>query len=223
MGHPDEQSEEGSLRSFADAQDDIIMITIIDYGMGNLRSVQKALEKFGAKTVITHDPQTIEQAGKVVLPGVGAIKPAMDRLTELNLVPAIKKVISADKPFLGICLGFQILFEQSNEGGNVKGLGILKGDVQKFTHEKVPQIGWNQIKIQHKNDTLFRNIDDKSYVYFCHSYFVTSKDKDIVAAKTDYGVEYASAVCRGNLWGVQFHPEKSQTVGLKILENFVKI
>lgn len=197
------------------------MIAIIDYGMGNLRSVQKALEKFGAKTVITHDPQTIEQTDKIVLPGVGAIKPAMDRLTELNLVPAIKKVISADKPFLGICLGFQILFEQSNEGGNVKGLGILKGEVQKFTHEKIPQIGWNQIKIQHKNDTLFKNIADKSYVYFCHSYFVTSKDTTLISAKTDYGVEYTSAICRGNLWGVQFHPEKSQGVGLRILENFV--
>lgn len=200
----------------------ITMIAIIDYGMGNLRSVQKALEKFRAQTVITHDPQIIEQAGKIVLPGVGAIKPAMERLTELNLVPAIQKVIAADKPFLGICLGFQILFEQSNEGGNVKGLGILKGEAQKFTHEKVPQIGWNQIKIQHKNNTLFKNIADESYVYFCHSYFVTSKDTNMVAAKTDYGVEYISAICRGNLWGVQFHPEKSQGVGLRILENFVK-
>lgn len=198
------------------------MIAIIDYGMGNLRSVQKALEKSGAQTVITHDREVIEQADKVVLPGVGAIKPAMDRLMELNLVPAIKKIISADKPFLGICLGFQILFEKSNEGGNVKGLGILKGDVRNFTHKKVPQIGWNQIKIQHKNDGLFKNIDDKSCVYFCHSYFVTSVDTHIIAAKTDYGVEYTSAICRGHLWGVQFHPEKSQTVGLRILENFVK-
>ncbi len=198
------------------------MIAIIDYGMGNLRSVQKALEQFGAETVITHDPQVIEQADKVVLPGVGAIKPAMDRLTQLNLISLIKKVISTEKPFLGICLGFQILFESSNEGGNVKGLGVFKGTVQNFTHEKVPQIGWNQIKIQNKNAGLFKNINDRSYVYFCHSYFVTPEDTDIICAKTDYGIEYTSAICRGPVWGVQFHPEKSQTVGLKILENFIK-
>lgn len=198
------------------------MIAIIDYGMGNLRSVQKALEKSGAQTVITHDKKVIESADKIVLPGVGAIKPAMERLNELDLISSIKKVIADKKPFLGICLGFQILFEQSNEGGSVKGLGVLKGTVEKFTHEKVPQIGWNQIKIQNTTCGLFKNIDDNSSVYFCHSYFVKPADQTISAAQTHYGLEYTSAVCRENLWGVQFHPEKSQTIGLKILENFVK-
>ena len=198
------------------------MIAIIDYGLGNLRSVQKAFEKVGAQAVITQDKETIKSADKVVLPGVGAIKPAMDRLTELDLLLTIKEIISK-KPFLGICLGYQILFEKSNEGGNVKGLSIFEGAVERFTVGKVPQMGWNQIKINTQNNKMFKNIPDNSYVYFCHSYFVKPKDKNLVAATTDYGLSYASAVARNNVFGVQFHPEKSQKTGLQILKNFAEI
>lgn len=199
------------------------MIAIIDYGMGNLRSVQKALEKAGAKTVITQNVPEIEKADKVVLPGVGAILPAMEKLQSLNLIASIEKTIKQDKPFLGICLGLQLLFEKSFEGGSVKALGILKGEVKRFEALKVPQMGWNQIAVAQNACPLFKGIADKADVYFCHSYYVEPTDKNIIATTTDYGVTYTSAVARKNLFGVQFHPEKSQTVGLKILENFVRL
>lgn len=199
------------------------MIAIIDYGMGNLRSVQKALEKAGAKTVITQNVTEIEKADKVVLPGVGAILPAMEKLQSLNLVASIEKTIKQDKPFLGICLGLQLLFEKSFEGGEVKALGILKGEVKRFEALKVPQMGWNQITFTQNTCPLFKEIVQTADVYFCHSYFVDPTDKSVIAATTDYGVTYASAIARKNLFGVQFHPEKSQTVGLKILENFVRL
>ncbi len=199
------------------------MIAIIDYGMGNLRSVQKALEKAGAKTVITQNVTEIEKADKVVLPGVGAILPAMEKLQSLNLIASIEKTIKQDKPFLGICLGLQLLFEKSFEGGEVKALGILKGEVKRFEALKVPQMGWNQITVSQNTCPLFKGIAQKADVYFCHSYFVDPTDKSVIAATTDYGVTYASAIARKNLFGVQFHPEKSQTVGLKILENFVRL
>ncbi len=199
------------------------MIAIIDYGMGNLRSVQKALEKAGAKTVITQNVTEIEKADKVVLPGVGAILPAMEKLQSLNLIASIEKTIAQDKPFLGICLGLQLLFEKSFEGGEVKALGILKGEVKRFEALKVPQMGWNQITVSQNTCPLFKGVAQKADVYFCHSYFVDPTDKSVIAATTDYGVTYASAIARKNLFGVQFHPEKSQTVGLKILENFVRL
>lgn len=199
------------------------MIAIIDYGMGNLRSVQKALEKAQAQTVITQDPNVIEHADKVVLPGVGAIKPAVEKLQSLGLVSVIKRTIKADKPFLGICLGLQLLFESSDEGGNVAGLGVLKGSVKKFTSLKVPHMGWNQIKLVNPQCALWRGLKDNAEVYFCHSYYVDPADNNIVAATTDYAVTYTSAICQGRVFGVQFHPEKSQAVGLKILENFVKL
>ncbi len=199
------------------------MIAIIDYGMGNLRSVQKALEKAGGQTVITQNPQEIQNASKVVLPGVGAIAPAMQRLNELNLIPAIKKAISDNKPFLGICLGLQLLFEKSVEGGEVPAMGILKGEVKRFHALKVPHMGWNQITVHSSQCPLFYGIDNDTDVYFCHSYYVQPTDKSIIATTTDYGLSYTSAITRDNLFGVQFHPEKSQTVGLKILGNFVKL
>ena len=198
------------------------MIAIIDYGMGNLRSVQKALEKVGAQVRITQKAEDIRGAAKLILPGVGAMRPAMEKLDALGLIAAVKQAISDGKPFLGICLGLQLLFEKSDEGGDVKGLGILKGKVERFSSakQKVPHMGWNQLKIKDTDNRLFKGIPQKSNVYFCHSYFARPADGKIVAATTDYGVEFASTVTAGNIYGVQFHPEKSQTVGLKILGNF---
>ncbi len=202
------------------------MIAIIDYGMGNLRSVQKALEKAGAATCITQDPREIQQAEKVVLPGVGAIKPAMEELNRLNLISVIKETVVSGKPFLGICVGLQLLFETSFEGGKVKGLGILPGTVERFTLPpalKVPHMGWNQIRQKNGNCPLMKGIEDKSNVYFCHSYYVKPAQSDFTATTTEYGVDFTSSVYKDNIFGVQFHPEKSQAVGLKILGNFVNL
>ncbi|MBF0484031.1 MAG: imidazole glycerol phosphate synthase subunit HisH [Candidatus Omnitrophica bacterium] len=199
------------------------MIAIIDYGMGNLRSVQKAFEKAGAETVVTQKASDIKAAQKIVLPGVGAMRPAMEKLTELGLIPVIKNVVNENKPFFGICLGFQILFEVGYEGGKVEGLGILKGSVEKFTKLKVPQMGWNQLNISNKNCAIFKNIPDQSNVYFCHSYYVKPKDQSIIATTTNYGIDYCSSICSNNIFGVQFHPEKSQEVGLEIIKNFISI
>lgn len=199
------------------------MISIIDYGMGNLRSVQKALEKTGAKVQVTKDIDTINLSEKIILPGVGAIKPAMERLDFLGLIPAIKKSIDEGKLFLGICLGFQLLFEKSDEGGDVEGLGILKGTVDKFPRLKVPQIGWNQLNIKLPACPLFTGINNLANVYFCHSYFVNPCEKNIIATSTEYGIEFTSSVWKKNVFGVQFHPEKSQDTGLKILKNFVEL
>ncbi|HQP10220.1 MAG TPA: imidazole glycerol phosphate synthase subunit HisH [Candidatus Omnitrophota bacterium] len=196
------------------------MIAIIDYGMGNLRSVQKALEKVGATARITQDTTVIRSADKVVLPGVGAMQPAMEKLAALGLIPAIKEAIASEKPFLGICLGFQLLFERSSEGGSTSGLGALKGSVERFSSLKIPQIGWNQLKIKKNGSPLLKGIEQMSHVYFCHSYFVLPSDPGIIAATTQYGIDFASSIAAGNLFGVQFHPEKSQTVGLRILKNF---
>ena len=198
------------------------MIAIIDYGMGNLRSVQKAVERAGARTKITQKAEDIEEAAKVILPGVGAMRPAMEKLEALGLIPAVKQAITAGKPFLGICLGLQLLFEKSDEGGDVNGLGILKGRVERFSSakQKVPHMGWNQLKLRKPVNRLFKDIAPLSYAYFCHSYFVNPKDAKSAAATTDYGAEFVSAVAVDNIYGVQFHPEKSQAVGLKILGNF---
>jgi glutamine amidotransferase len=204
------------------------MIAIIDYGMGNLRSVQKALEKVGAQTVVTSDKGKIARANKVVLPGVGAIRPAMERLKELGLVDVIHSAIKNGTPFLGICLGLQLLFEKSFEGGEVSGLGVLPGSVTVFRGEglKVPHMGWNQLKVR-ADCPMYNGVPDGSNVYFCHSYFVrlTGNEHDnTIASLTDYnGFLFVSSVCRKNLWAVQFHPEKSQKIGLNILENFVRL
>ena len=199
------------------------MIAVIDYGMGNLRSVQKALEKVGAKATITQHADEITRAQKVVLPGVGAIKAAMDKLESLQLIESIKTALASKKPFLGICLGLQLLFEESNEGGVVKGLGIFTGKVTRFTDLKVPHMGWNQIAVQQKTCPLFKGIAADSNVYFCHSYYVLPRANDVVAATTDYGTVFASAIWKNNIFGVQFHPEKSQDIGLKILKNFTEL
>lgn len=199
------------------------MIAIIDYGVGNLRSVQKAFEKADAESVtITHSANDIAKADKVILPGVGAIGAAIDRLQKLNLVEPIKDYVASGKPFLGICVGFQLLFEKSFEFGEIDGLGLIGGTVQKFPDTvKIPQIGWNSLKLN--DNPIWQGIDDNADVYFCHSFYAKPTDKSVIAATTEYGIEYCAAVCKDNIFGVQFHPEKSQTVGLNILKNFIKI
>jgi imidazole glycerol-phosphate synthase subunit HisH len=206
------------------------VIAVIDYGMGNLRSVQKALEFVGAKVVVTHDPDLILNADSVVLPGVGSFKDCMSNLKELKLIDPIRKFIDGGKPFLGICLGLQVLFEESEEYGPVAGLGILPGRVVKFSSDmseikngqliKVPHMGWNNIGVK-KKDPLFENIDAVApYFYFVHSYYVIPKDKTMVATVTNYGVEFVSGVQHENIYAFQFHPEKSQNMGLSLLERF---
>ncbi|MCD4779392.1 MAG: imidazole glycerol phosphate synthase subunit HisH [Candidatus Omnitrophica bacterium] len=199
------------------------MIAVIDYGIGNLHSVQKALERVGADVCVTHDVETIRAADKIVLPGVGAMQPAMEKLSRLNLIPVLDQAVQDQRPFLGICLGYQLLFEYSDEGGQVKGLGFLQGRVEKFSSQsglKIPHMGWNRIVIEQEACPIFQDITDGADVYFCHSYFVNPTQQDIRATKTDYGIDFASSVAKDHLFGVQFHPEKSQVVGLKILNNF---
>ena len=157
---------------------------------------------------------------KVVLPGVGAMGPAMQKLQELALTGPIRKVIQDGKPFLGICLGLQLLFERSSEGGFSEGLKIFKGSVERFTDLKVPHMGWNQIKSQPVGNQMFKGLVPDENVYFCHSYYVKPQDASIAAGMTNYGIDFVSAVCKDNIWGVQFHPEKSQRCGLQILKNF---
>lgn len=202
------------------------MIVIIDYSMGNLHSVKKALEYFGAKVLVTNKIEDIKNCDKVVLPGVGAFDDAVLELKERAIIATLIEHIKNKKPFLGICLGMQLLLERSHEAQRQMGLGILKGQVKRFSRnlgQKVPHIGWNQLKIQNKNCPLLKNISDNSYVYFCHSYYPDLKNKEAVAATTDYGIDFTSIVWQDNIYGVQFHPEKSQEIGLRILKNFVEL
>ena len=197
-------------------------IAIIDYGMGNLRSVQKGLERVGYLAEVTRDPERIEAANGVVLPGVGAFGACMDNLRTYGLIDTVRRVITRGTPFLGICLGMQLLFEESEEFGPVPGLGIFPGRVVRFPETlglKVPHMGWNQIRKQGEPQHL-RGINDGVFVYFVHSYYVAPADASLTATTTEYGVEFTSAIARDNVFATQYHPEKSQTVGLKILENF---
>ena len=197
------------------------MIAIIDYGMGNLRSVQAGLKSAGQKSFITDDPKEITNADGVVLPGVGAYGDAIKRLNETGLGEAFCEAVSSGKPCIGICLGLQLLFSESEEGGLYRGLDIIKGKVIRFTNKlKVPHIGWNQINIRKPDAPIFRDIPDNSYVYFVHSYYVVPEDSSVTAATTDYGVDFTSVIVKDNLFGTQFHPEKSQNLGLQILRNF---
>lgn len=202
------------------------MIAIVDYGMGNIHSVQKALESFGTKTIVTDSPQILKTCDKLVLPGVGAFDDAMVELKKRNLISALNERIKAKKTFLGICLGMQLLFEESLEAVHSKGLTVFKGKVVKFQNKnklKIPHIGWNQLKKLTEDCPLLKDIASQSYVYFCHSYYPLPLDNDIIAATCDYGVEFASVIWRDNIYGVQFHPEKSQDIGLKIIKNFISL
>jgi len=201
------------------------MILIVDYGMGNLRSVQKALEKLGHHAVISADPELVFRAEKLILPGVGAFGDAMHRLRQAGLVEPIRRHILADKPFLGICLGLQLLFEKSYEDGEHAGLGVLRGEVVRFADVpglKVPHMGWNQI-VHDGQCPLFEGVASGSYVYFVHSYYPVPTESEVIAAHTHYGGWFASAVWRGRLFATQFHPEKSQQVGLRMLANFASL
>jgi len=204
------------------------MIAIVDYGMGNLRSVQKALGKVGHDAVITSDTKTILNAHKVVLPGVGAFPDCMRNLGELGLVDTVLRVIESGRPFLGICLGLQLLFEEGEEFGVHKGLGVLPGRVVRFPDEvpdnaeelyKIPHMGWNRIKKQADAPHL-ADVPDGSFFYFVHSYHVVPTDKAVAATTTDYGIEFVSSVWKDNVFATQFHPEKSQEMGLRILKRF---
>ncbi|MFA5073408.1 MAG: imidazole glycerol phosphate synthase subunit HisH [Nitrospirota bacterium] len=204
------------------------MIAIIDYGMGNLRSVQKGFERTGSEAIITRDSKQILNADKVVLPGVGAFPDCMRNLERYNLVDTVQKTIQSGKPFLGICLGLQLLFSESEEFGVSKGLDIIKGRVIRFagpafeTGEaqlKVPHMGWNSLAIRQRPPAFF-DVQDSSQVYFVHSYYVVPEDSAVIATTTEYGIEFVSSVWKDNVLGVQFHPEKSQAIGLSLLKHF---
>ena len=199
------------------------MIAIVDYGMGNLRSVQKAFERVGHGAVVTNRPEEVAQAERVVLPGVGAFGDAMANLKRAGLIDPVVKSISEGRPFLGICLGLQLLFVESEEMGRHRGLDVLPGRVRRFPEgERVPQIGWNQIHIRRKLP-LLEGIPDGSFFYFVHSYYVDAENPEDTIATTDYGIDYTSIAGRGTAFGIQFHPEKSQDLGLRILKNFAEM
>ncbi len=228
------------------------MIAIIDYGMGNLRSVSKGFEKVGHTAVIARDPATISNASHVVLPGVGAFKDCMMNLEKYGLIDSVYKAIESGKPFLGICLGLQLLFDESEEFGTHKGLGIIKGKVVKFSDDmtekqqlstdkkkptvtlrttdviddqedkiklKIPHMGWNNINIK-QSPPVLDGIENDSFFYFVHSYYVVPEDEKVTATTTTYGIEFTSSIWKDNIFASQFHPEKSQSLGLKILNNF---
>jgi glutamine amidotransferase len=205
------------------------MIVIIDYGMGNLRSVEKGFVKVGVNAKVVSDPKSVDNAKAIVLPGVGAFRDCMRNLTEMALLESIIKSIRKGKPYLGICLGLQVLFTESEEFGVHKGFNILKGKVVRF-HEnlkdvdnikilKVPHMGWNNVKII-KRPPIFDGIQDEAFFYFVHSFYVLPNDQEVISSATDYGITFTSMVWKENIFATQFHPEKSQVVGLKVLKNF---
>ncbi|KFI36312.1 imidazole glycerol phosphate synthase [Peptococcaceae bacterium SCADC1_2_3] len=199
------------------------MIAIIDYGRGNLRSVQKGFEKVGVSATITQDPKVAAKAAGVVLPGVGAFADAMTNLKDKGLDEVVREAISLNKPFLGICLGLQLLFETSEEWGYSEGLGIFPGRVRQLPDNlKVPHMGWNQVDCV-KLNPLIEEIANKTYFYFVHSFYVEPADKTLVSGLTEYGLNFTSMISKNNLFALQFHPEKSSTMGLQILKNFGRI
>lgn len=204
------------------------MIAIVDYGMGNIRSVEKGFLKVGADVRITADPQVIADAKGIVLPGVGAFKDCMANLDKLSLIDVILGEINKGKPFLGICLGLQLLFTESEEFGACRGLDLFSGKVKRFNFGslgtdkellKIPHMGWNTAKIERRSP-IFAEIPDNSYFYFVHSFYVVPEDKSIISTKTEYGIDFCSMIWKDNIFATQFHPEKSQETGLKILKGF---
>lgn len=201
------------------------MIAIIDYDAGNLKSVEKALKYLGQDVIVSRDSSEILQADKVILPGVGSFGDAMNNLDHFNLVDTIKKVAEKDTPFLGICLGLQLLFEKSDETPGAEGLGILKGEILRIPPKeglKIPHMGWNSLNIK-PQARLFDGIANNAYVYFVHSYYLKAEDENIVAALTEYSTHIHASVESGNIFACQFHPEKSSDVGLRILKNFASL
>jgi glutamine amidotransferase len=201
------------------------MIAIIDYEMGNLRSVQKAFERVGHQAIITSDPAALADADKIVLPGVGAFRDAIAALRERRLVEPIRKAIDGGNPFLGVCLGLQLLFDKSYEDGQYDGLGIIPGEVVKFelpAEYKVPHMGWNQLAFRQR-PAIFEGIQDGEHFYFVHSYYVVPTDNSVIATETEYDRPFCSTISRGRLFAVQFHPEKSQAAGLRLLKNFAEL
>lgn len=203
------------------------MIAIVDYGMGNIRSVEKGFIKVGAEVRITSDPKVIADAEGIVLPGVGAFKDCMRNLDKLDLIGLIVKEVQKGKPFLGICLGLQLLFTESEEFGACKGMDLFRGKVVKFKFDgpqqslKIPHMGWNNARFI-RRPPIMEEIPDDSYFYFVHSFYVVPEDEGIVATRTDYGKDFVSMVWKDNIFATQFHPEKSQQLGLKILKGFNK-
>ncbi|MBN1694729.1 imidazole glycerol phosphate synthase subunit HisH [candidate division WOR-3 bacterium] len=195
------------------------MIAIIDYGAGNLHSVKKAFDHLKKDSIIAKEVKDLNGADKIVLPGVGAFGSAIEKLKESNFYDATYNWLFENKPFLGICLGMQMLFEESLESKNTKGFGIFKGKCPRFVEGKVPQMGWNQVKIV-SGSPLLKGIEDKSFFYFLHGYYVEVADTDIIRGTTDYFITYTSMIEKGNIFGVQFHPEKSGKIGLKMLSNW---
>lgn len=198
------------------------MITIIDYGMGNLQSLRNAFQSLGEKVKITNNPKEIEKAKKLIFPGVGNFGKAIKNLKRKKIDLAIKNSIKNGTPFLGICLGLQLLFEKSEEAPKIKGLSIFRGKASRFKKVKIPQLGWNQIEVQ-RHSQILKGIKSKSFVYFMHSFYVKPLDEKIVIAKTYYKKDFCSVIESKNIFGVQFHPEKSGKVGLQILKNFAKL
>jgi len=199
------------------------MIAVIDYGAGNLKSITNALDFLRVEYKVTDKPEYIKKADKIIFPGVGAFGDCIKALVKKGLFKSLKREIGK-KPYLGICMGLEVLFEKSEESPGVKGLSIFKGKCRKFKSKnlKIPQIGWNSVEIVNKKSSLFKKVDDGSYFYFVHSYYVDAVDKKVILTKTNYGIDFVSSVERGNIFGVQFHPERSGEIGIRILENFVK-
>ena len=203
----------------------MVMVAIIDYDAGNIKSVQKAIEYLGEDVVITRDPEVILNASRVILPGVGAFGDAMEKLHKYHLVDVIREDVKREIPFLGICLGLQLLFEKSDETPGVQGLGILKGEIKRIPDKgelKIPHMGWNSLHFQNEG-RLFANLPQDSYVYFVHSYYLQAEEEEIVKATTDYSTCIHASVEKNNVFACQFHPEKSSDVGLTILKNFCEI
>ena len=201
------------------------MVAIIDYDAGNIKSVEKAIQFLGEEAIITRNPDEILSASHVILPGVGAFGDAMEKLHKYGLISVIHEVVKRDIPFLGVCLGLQLMFDRSEETPGVEGLSILKGEIKRIPDKedlKIPHIGWNSLKYPNVG-RLYKDIPEDSYVYFVHSYYLDAEEKDIVVATTEYGTNIHASVEKGNVFACQFHPEKSSTVGLKILENFLKV
>lgn len=206
-------------------------IALIDYGMGNLRSVGKALELAGAEVIVTSNKKTIENSDALVLPGVGSFGPAIKYLRRMGLDETVINQVDKGRPYLGLCLGFQFLFGLSEEEGRHRGFNLVKGKVKKFDFSsfknntkklKIPHMGWNRVKAHSGAEAMFKGIPDKSYFYFVHSYYAVPDEKKITAGTTDYGIDFCSAVKKDNMWGCQFHPEKSGEIGIRLLKNFIK-